>query len=225
MSISREMRRLRIADPSDPSAEYLDHVVRGKNRAVFVDRDGVINQDMIDLGEMDRVSLVDNVGEALDRIKEMGYLIVIVTNQGGIGYGLLTLGDFISVMGRISDRIGGIPWDRVYFSPYHEKARIERYRGDHPDRKPNPGMILRAVADLDIDPGSSWMIGDHLKDIEAGNRAGCKTILVSTGRGKKEIKSLMNEDVEDMKRPDILAQDLNYASRAIEEDQDERCHT
>ena len=216
MSLPDEMKRMRIAAPSGPDKTLPDERPQGGRRAVFIDRDGVINEDMINLGDHRGVRILPGVKEGMLRIRSMGYLIVIVTNQGGIGYGLLTVEDFTNVMASIAGNLGDILWDRVYFSPYHERARIDRYRGDHPDRKPNPGMIIRAAEEMDIDLSGSWMIGDHLKDMEAGNRSGCRTILVSTGRGKKEIASLLKGGSREIRRPDFITQDLDYASKAIE---------
>jgi D-glycero-D-manno-heptose 1,7-bisphosphate phosphatase len=219
MDEQREL--LKIENISTPETRRVKPGHKGANPAVFIDRDGVINKDMADLGDFADVEILRCVPEAVRGFRTLGLKIVVVTNQGGIGYGLFDEEQFEKVMARIADNIGGVLWDRVYFSPFHESARIEKYRGPNIDRKPNPGMLLRAALDLDLDLERSWMIGDHLKDIEAGHRAGCRCILVSTGRGKKEIRRLVEEKISKISQPDIIVQDLYYAYLALKEELDE----
>jgi D-glycero-D-manno-heptose 1,7-bisphosphate phosphatase len=114
--------------------------------------------------------------------------VVVVTNQSGIGRGKYGWQDFAAVMSRMGSLLAlENAWiDAVYASPHHEKAIGEYAVADHPERKPNPGMLLRAAEEHDLDLSRSWMVGDKAIDIEAGHRAGCKAALVRTGYGCHE---------------------------------------
>ena len=143
--------------------------------AVFLDRDGVLIEDTgyphIESG----MRITPGAPEAVRRLNAMGYMAVIVTNQSGVARGLFTL----EQMHRFNDAMvrrfasRGALIKAVYACPYHAEAKVEEYRHpDHPDRKPNPGMILQAIADHGIDPQKSFLIGDQPSDLEAARRAG-----------------------------------------------------
>jgi D-glycero-D-manno-heptose 1,7-bisphosphate phosphatase len=152
-------------------------------RAVFLDRDNtlIVNDD--DLGDPEQVQLMDGVAEGLKKLREAGFRLIVISNQGGVARGKFTEDDVDAVHQRIAmlcSSIAGVPdvVDRFYYCPYHPDATVEEYRRDHPWRKPNPGMLLQAARDLDIDLAASWMIGDQPRDVVAGRAAGCRTILV-----------------------------------------------
>jgi D,D-heptose 1,7-bisphosphate phosphatase len=152
--------------------------------AIFLDRDNTLIANDGDLGDASEVSLLDGVGEGLRELREAGYRLVVVTNQGGVARGAFTEEDVDAVHQRIAelvDHSAGMPnvIDRFYYCPYHPDAEIEEYRRDHPWRKPNPGMMLQAARDLKLDLTRSWLIGDQGRDVEAGRAAGCRTVLVS----------------------------------------------
>lgn len=153
--------------------------------AVFVDRDGTLNEEVDYLSDPDHLALIPGAGEAVARLNARGIPVVVVTNQSGIGRGRFTWADFDAVMARMADLLAaaGARTDGVYVAPHHEAGQGEYAVADHPDRKPNPGMLQRAAEDHGLDLERSWMIGDKAIDLEAGRRAGCRTVLVRTGYG------------------------------------------
>ncbi len=153
--------------------------------AVFLDRDNTLIANDGDLGEPERVRLIDGVAEGLRRLREAGFRLVVVTNQGGVARGRYTEEEVDAVHMRIAqlvDEVAGCQnlIDRFYYCPYHPEATVAEYRREHPWRKPNPGMMVQAARDLALDLTNSWLIGDQVRDIQAGRSAGCRTILISS---------------------------------------------
>jgi len=140
----------------------------------FLDRDGVLIEDVGYPHRADQMRLTPGAGVAVARLKAAGYVAVIVTNQSGVARGYFSLEQMQAFNTLLLNRLaqdGGVI-DAVYACPYHTDAADPQWRHpNHPDRKPNPGMILRAVADHDLDPGRSLMIGDQPSDLEAARRA------------------------------------------------------
>lgn len=142
------------------------------NKAVFLDRDGVINDDTghYYIYKPQDVKINPDVTDGLKMLLDAGFRLFIVSNQGGVAKGFYTLEE----VERTNDRIvsvlkkEGIFFDDIYFCPHHESV------SDCECRKPKPGMILKAIEEHDVDPSSSFLIGDSERDIEAGNRAGLK---------------------------------------------------
>ena len=145
------------------------------NAAVFLDRDNTIIHNDGDLGDPKEVRLIQGAASAIASLRGLGYLIVIVTNQGGVARGKYGVEDVDKVHEKITQLVhdnAGAKIDRFYFCPYHPLGTVEKYTREHPWRKPQPGMLLQAAKDLHIDMEQSWMIGDALRDIEAGAAAG-----------------------------------------------------
>ena len=152
--------------------------------AAFLDRDGVINEEVHYLHEPAKTVLIPGVAEALNKIHEHGYLAVIVTNQSGIARGMYGEPEMHSVHAKIKELLAadGADFDAVYFCPHPPTAECSC-------RKPKPGMLLQAAKDLNIDVKNSLMIGDRLSDVNAGINAGCrKSYLVRTGYGLKTLE-------------------------------------
>lgn len=151
------------------------------NKAVFMDRDNTLIEDPGYINNPDQVKLLGGASEALIELKEMDYKRVIVTNQSAVARGIVTE----KVLKKIHDRLEkllaheGAHIDKIYYCPYHPNGVIEKYRRDSDLRKPNPGMILTAAEEMGIDLKQSWVIGNSYRDITAGLRAGCKTILIN----------------------------------------------
>ncbi len=143
--------------------------------ALFLDRDGVINVDHDYVHRIEDFEFVPGIFD-LTRFAthELGWPIVVVTNQSGIGRGYFDEAAFQALTAWMLERFSaaGTPLARVYHCPYHPEHGVGAYRQDHPWRKPKPGMILQAAADLDLDLGRSVMIGDRPPDMEAGAAAG-----------------------------------------------------
>jgi D-glycero-D-manno-heptose 1,7-bisphosphate phosphatase len=154
--------------------------------AVFLDRDGTVIEHVHHLCDPAGVRLIPRAAEAIGAMQEMGYACVIVTNQSAIGRGLLTIEglEAIHAVMRAQLREKGVKLDGVYYCPVAPGCEDRRVI-EHADRKPGPGMLLRAAKEMGLDVSSSWMIGDMLSDLLAGRNAGCcGTILVRTGMGK-----------------------------------------
>jgi D-glycero-D-manno-heptose 1,7-bisphosphate phosphatase len=132
----------------------------------------------------------------------------VVTNQAGIGLGKYGWEDFQAVMDRIEELLAAdqARVDGVYAAPHHERGIGAYAHPDHPDRKPNPGMLLRAAQELGLDLSRSWMIGDKAVDLEAGRRAGCRVALVNTGYGRDVDPGLADLVAEDL--PEAVARIL-----------------
>lgn len=152
------------------------------NKAIFLDRDDTLIEDPGYINHPDQVKLVDGISEALKELRELDYELIVVSNQSGVARGIVTE----KALGEIHDRLKqllaekGAYLDQIYYCPYHPEGVIPEYRKDSDWRKPNPGMILAAANEMNLDLSRSWCIGNSNRDIEAGSRAGCKTILVSS---------------------------------------------
>jgi D,D-heptose 1,7-bisphosphate phosphatase len=146
--------------------------------AIFLDRDGTLMDDDGYVGNPERVRIFPGVPEALARLKARAFLTIIVTNQSGIARGFFSDADFHAVQRRFEELVGPRLIDAIYYCADHPERTTER-------RKPGCGMLLEAARDHAIDIARSWMIGDRGSDIEAGRRAGCRTILVRTGEGAR----------------------------------------
>ncbi len=180
---------------------------RSLRPAVFLDRDGTINVEVDHLARAEEVVLLPGSGAAIARLNARGIPVVVVTNQSGIGRGLFSWEDYAAVKARLADLLAAedARWDAAYEAPHHPEARGEYAHPDHPDRKPNPGMLLRAAEELGLDLSRSWMVGDKQIDLQAGLNAGCRVALVQTGYGARM----------DGSQADLVAADLRAAVEAI----------
>ncbi|OCC15033.1 D-glycero-D-manno-heptose 1,7-bisphosphate phosphatase [Dissulfuribacter thermophilus] len=157
----------------------------GKN-AVFLDRDGTIIEDVNYLSDLRDITWIKGAKESIKALNEAGYQVVIVTNQSGIARGLLDESLLQRVHQAINDDLRhlGAHIDAFYYCPHHPDIGSPQYKKICSCRKPEPGLIYQASQDMDIDLERSFLIGDNLRDIEAGLRAGLTPILVLTGKGK-----------------------------------------
>lgn len=151
--------------------------------AVFFDRDNTLIEDPGYISDPAQVHLFPDAAPAIAQLRRAGYRIVIVTNQSGIARGLLDEDQLSAVHRRLGDLLNrqGASVDAVYFCPYLDSpdAVVAKYRKASAQRKPEPGMLLQAARDLDLDLERCWMIGDAERDVQAGRRAGCRTILLA----------------------------------------------
>ncbi len=144
-----------------------------KNKALFLDRDGVINIDYGHVGKIADFHFIEGIFKLCQRAHNAGYLIIIVTNQAGIAKGYYTEEQFLKLTKWMEGEFlkNGIKIAKTYYCPYHIEGKVEKYREDSFDRKPNPGMLLKAIAAFNIDPQSSIMIGDRQTDMMAAENA------------------------------------------------------
>ncbi len=162
-----------------------------KHRAVFLDRDGTICEEVGYLDSVDRMRLIPGAGEAIRKLNEKGFKTVVVTNQSGIARGYFsesTLKELHSELSRLLGRDGAF-LDAFYYCPHHPTEGEVPYRQVCGCRKPAPGLLVQAAKDLDLDLKRSFAVGDKLADLECGRALGVKGVLVLTGYGKEELAS------------------------------------
>jgi D-glycero-D-manno-heptose 1,7-bisphosphate phosphatase len=154
--------------------------------AVFLDRDGTIVREADYLRSPERLRLLPRAAEAIRRLNDSGFAVVVATNQSGIARGLLTEDDLAQVHKVLAERLAkrGARLDAIYFCPHHPTAGAGRYRRECSCRKPAPGMLLRAAQELDLDLSRCIAVGDSQRDLIAGREVGCRTVLVRTGYGR-----------------------------------------
>lgn len=177
---------------ADIDADYLWRQVLnraqgpGRRAAVFLDRDGVVVDEVDYLHRPEDVSLIAGAAEVVAEANRRSLVVILVTNQAGIGRGQYGWAEFAAVQDRIVDELAalGAYVNGVFACPHHAEGRPPYDRADHPWRKPNPGMLLAAAERLPIDLRQSWIVGDRATDLEAGRNAGLAGgIHVATGYG------------------------------------------
>jgi D-glycero-D-manno-heptose 1,7-bisphosphate phosphatase len=186
------------------------------NKAVFLDRDGVLIHDVGAITSADQLRLIDKVPEALWMLKRRGYLLILATNQAVVARGMISEAGLKEVHHSLELKLkdhGGPALDAIYFCPHHPNADLSAFRLDCACRKPKPGMLVQAALDFGIELGRSLMVGDRLSDVLAGQRAGCGTFLVETGQhlappivGAGELSEV---------RPDHVERDLFGVARHV----------
>lgn len=182
--------------------------------AVFLDRDGTLNEDPGYLGDPDLVKLFPGTGEALSLLKnKLNFKLIVISNQSGIARGLITKKSVESVNQRINELLSGsnVSIDKFYYCPYHPDFSSKE---DCLCRKPSPKLIYEAVAEFNLELSGSYFIGDSYADIICGKNAGVKTILVRTGSGEETISILQMEK----NFPSFVANNLLEASEFIKND-------
>lgn len=164
---------------------------RGTKRAVFIDRDGTLNVEKDYLYRTDECELILGSAAAVRRLNDAGWLVVVVTNQSGVARGYYGEQEVASLHRHMADELaqGGGQVAGWYYCPHHPSG-LEPYNRQCDCRKPLPGMLLQAARELEIDLSRSWMVGDKLVDIQAGQAAGCRAVLVRTGYGRAESAGL-----------------------------------
>lgn len=179
-------------------------------RAVFFDKDGTLVKDRPYNVDPRRIEFERGAEAAVSLLARAGYRLVIVSNQSGVAQGLFAEHELLAVESyvRRAFQASGAALSGFYYCPHHPDAALERYAIACDCRKPGPGLIEKAARDLNIDRSGSWMVGDILHDIEAGNRAGCKTILIHNGNETEW-------DFAPERVPDFLAADLLDAADYI----------
>ncbi len=158
----------------------------GTRPAVFLDRDGTINEQMGYINHISRFHLLPGVGAAIRRLNERQIPVVVVSNQSGLARGYFPASLLEQVHELMRSRLAeaGARIDGLYICPHHPEAKEERYRGPCECRKPRTGLLEQAALDLDLDLERSFMVGDRWSDLECGARVGATPILVLTGYGR-----------------------------------------
>jgi D-glycero-D-manno-heptose 1,7-bisphosphate phosphatase len=173
--------------------------------AVFLDRDGTLIEEKCYISRPDQVQLLPGAAQGLTMLRSAGFACVVVTNQSGIGRGMFTEADMRAVHDEMYRQLrqAGTELDGVYHCPIAPRVSDQTVI-DHPERKPGPGMLLRAAQELDLDLSSSWMVGDKTCDVLAGRNAGCRGgILLRSGHDI--LASLAHLGDNDVVLDDLLA--------------------
>lgn len=199
---TREVQRPSLSRTSVNEAKW--------RRAVFFDKDGTLLNDVPYNVDVDQMTLTEGAGFALSQLQQAGYAIVVISNQSGVAKGYFREEALQGVNDALSRllREFGVHIAGFYYCPHHPAGSVVKYQSTCSCRKPAPGMLLKASHDLHLDVRKSWMVGDILDDIEAGNRAGCRTVLVDCGN---ESEWLMTSD----RKPFFIADTLVEAAERI----------
>ena len=160
----------------------------GANRAVFLDRDGTLIEEVGYLDRVDRLHVFPETVDALRVLQRAGLRLIIATNQSGIAQGLFTETFVRDLHEHLTQRLaaGGVRLDAIYFCPHHPEAKLAAYRTTCACRKPASGLVEQAARDFDLDLARSYMIGDRWRDLRAGQAVGTAGVLVRTGYGETE---------------------------------------
>lgn len=152
-------------------------------RAIFIDKDGTLIRDIPYNIKPDLLQFTKGAVEALKHFRAMGFLLIIISNQSGVARGYFSETDLENLKGKVNEMLKAqdVELDAFFCCPHHPEGTVPPFDIECECRKPKPGLILQAAADFNIDLSGSWMIGDILNDVEAGNRAGCRTILFNNG--------------------------------------------
>jgi D-glycero-D-manno-heptose 1,7-bisphosphate phosphatase len=180
------------------------------NRAVFLDRDGTVNEEVGYLSDLKKLRLLPGAGAAIRMLNEAGLKVVLVTNQSGVARGYFPE-SFVTETHELLTRMLALEsarLDGIYYCPHHPKAGNSAYTMDCDCRKPATGMLDRAARDLEIDLGRSFMVGDKWSDVELGNRAGARSVLVRTGFAPDDAGNMRPLH---LREPDYTAHDISEA--------------
>lgn len=180
------------------------------NKAVFLDKDGTVIEDLPYNVDPKRVRFLPGSAEGLKLLHEAGYKLIIVTNQSGVARGYFTEDDLRTLGRFLTDQLNGfgVALAGFYFCPHLPEGIVPGYGITCICRKPEPGLIFRAAREHDIDLAGSWFVGDILNDVEAGRRAGCRTVLLNNG---KETEWILAQ----RRLPHHIVHDLLDAARII----------
>ena len=160
-----------------------------KHRAVFLDRDGTICEEVGYMDSIEQMKLIPRSGEAVSLLNQRGFKVVVITNQAGVARGFFPESRLEELHAELRRQLreGGAYVDAIYYCPHHPTEGTAPYLQECNCRKPATGLLHRAVADLKVDLPSSYMIGDHFSDVECGQRVGAKTVLLLTGHGQETL--------------------------------------
>lgn len=183
------------------------------NKAIFLDRDGTIIEEKGYICNLRQSEIFPFTAEAVRLMNENHFKVIGITNQSAVARGICTREQVETIHREIIDTLAaqGAVIHRFYYCPYHEQGVIPGYRKKSDRRKPEPGMILQAAKDFNIDLSQSYMIGDDLIDIETGKNAGCRTVLVLTGKGNETRERLAGINIQ----PDLITGNILTAIKEL----------
>jgi D-glycero-D-manno-heptose 1,7-bisphosphate phosphatase len=191
-----------------------------KNAAVFLDRDGTINEEVGYLDDLAKVKIIPAAFEAIRLININAMKTVVISNQAGVARGLFSE-EFVNITNEYLQtalRGKNAIIDKFYYCPHHPTEGIGQYRQKCNCRKPASGMLLRAAEEMNIDLEQSYIIGDRYNDIEAGKKVGVKGVLVKTGFGQSLLQDDGPDRLTPQNKPDFIAADILEAIQLILKD-------
>jgi D-glycero-D-manno-heptose 1,7-bisphosphate phosphatase len=179
-------------------------------QAVFIDKDGTLIEDVPYNVDPNQIKLSPGAIEGLLSLQEAGYKLIVITNQSGVAHGYFPESALVAVEKRLCQllALADIYLDGFYYCPHHPAGIMSEFALVCHCRKPAPGLLLHAASEHNIDLRSSWFVGDILNDVEAGHRAGCKTILLDNGNETEW-------EISPMRTPDFIVTDLKEAAQII----------
>ena len=192
------------------SAKVTDFEGVRMHRAVFLDRDGTISEEVGYVNHLDRFRVYPWAAEAIRRLNQAGLQVILITNQAGVARGYFPESLVHEVHQKLQEELAfsGATIDAIYYCPHHPEGQVESYRIRCTCRKPTPGLIEKAAQERHLDLRSSFVVGDRYQDLQMGFTVGARTILVMSGYGKGEL--LYQKDTWPQ-QPDHIAADLSEA--------------
>jgi len=188
------------------------------NKAVFFDRDGVLNIDNDFVTEINQVVLYENTPDIIAYCRDLGFKIFVITNQAIVARGMITENKLLQLNEEYKELLikknPNAVVDKIYYCPHHPNANLEKYRVNCKCRKPHPGMIIAASEEFDINLNQSYMIGDRISDITAGSLAGCKTVHCLTGK-HTENPIISDIKTDEALKPDFLINNISELRKII----------
>jgi D-glycero-D-manno-heptose 1,7-bisphosphate phosphatase len=193
-----------------------------KQRAVFIDRDGTISEEVGYINHPSRFTLFPFSADAIKHLNENGWLGIVITNQAGVARGYFTEGMIQTIHEQMAKQLkdGGALLDAIYYCAHHPSVGEPPYRLDCECRKPKPGLITRAADELGINLDESWMVGDRYSDVELARNAGVKSALVMSGYGRGEWEHQRDAWTQ---QPDLVVENLLEAVQSIVGEESVRC--
>lgn len=184
------------------------------NRAVFLDKDGTLVENVPYNVDPNQVHLAPGVVHGLRLLQDAGYRLIIVTNQSGVARGYFSEAELHHALDHLRQRLqeAQVMLDDIYYCPHHPQGTVVPYAAACDCRKPRPGLIVRAAYEHDVNLGRSWLVGDILNDVEAGQRAGCRTVLVDSGGETEWLNG-------PYRTPHHIAPNFTHAARVIIKEQ------
>ncbi len=181
--------------------------------AVFLDRDGTINEEVEFLRTPDQLRLIPGAGAAIRTLNERGIPVCVISNQSGVARGFLTESDLVPIHARLERELSkdSARLDRIYYCPHHPTEGRPPYDVACPCRKPATGMLEQGARELDIDLTRSFVVGDRIVDVQAGKAVGATTILVMTGYGQNALEECRRDSVV----PECVAPSIGEAIQFI----------
>ena len=180
------------------------------NKAIFLDKDGTLIPDIPYNVDPEKITLSESAVEGLINLQSHGYKLIIISNQAGVARGYFTEDKLLAVANKMAELFAqnGLTLDGFYYCPHHPDGAVVGYNISCDCRKPAAGMLFKAAADHQINLAKSWMIGDILNDTEAGNRAGCKTVIIDNGNETEWMQG-------PYRTPTLICKTINEAAERL----------